>query len=149
MKMKGLKSLTVILAMGGMAVFSSCGTPKAALTLADIDGEWNITEAGGKAIETGTNGKIPFIGFNISEGRIYGNAGCNMFTDALNKDLKPGRLDLSRMGSTKMMCPDMTVEDLIMTQMMRTESYKKLNNGKIALCDAEGNKVIILERKGK
>lgn len=152
MKAKRFSAVRMLIAttfFAGAAVMTSCGTSTQVATLADINGEWLITEAGGKAVSASQDEERPFIGFDSNEGRIYGYMGCNRLTGTFNKNMKPGKIDMSKTGSTRMMCPDMTTEDLIMSQMSKISNYKKLKGNKIALTDDKDNNVIILERKIK
>ncbi|WP_290394654.1 META domain-containing protein, partial [Muribaculum intestinale] len=72
-------------------ILSSCGSNKKVVTVpkeqpvqtvttmkqsdaSQLEGEWNVWTVGGKKV-TGEN--RPYINFSLSEGRIYGNNGCN------------------------------------------------------------------------
>jgi len=50
-------------------ILASCGGSKNMLTLSSLNGEWNITEVDGQKI---TDKKMPFIGFDVAQKRIYG-----------------------------------------------------------------------------
>ena len=52
--------------------------------LSQLEGEWNVWTVGGKKV-TGEN--RPYINFSLSEGRIYGNNGCN----TVNGDFTTGQ----------------------------------------------------------
>ena len=56
--------LTTIIAMA----MTACNTPKKS-DFANMDGEWNITEANGSKLTT-TTGQAPYIGVNLTEGRV-------------------------------------------------------------------------------
>lgn len=86
-------------------ILASCGGSKNMLTLSSLNGEWNITEVDGQKI---TDKKMPFIGFDVAQKRIYGNSGCNRMMGTFEADsLTPGALSFGPIGSTRMACPDM------------------------------------------
>lgn len=85
---------------------------KNAATVADISGEWNIIELNGAAVVPAPGQAFPFIGFDVAQGTVYGNSGCNRMTGRFDVNAKPGTIDLGALGSTRMMCPDMTVEKM-------------------------------------
>ena len=72
------------------ALIVSCGSGKNMLSISSLDGEWNITEVDGQQISTE---RMPFIGFDVVQKRIYGNSGCNRMMGTFEADsLKPGAL---------------------------------------------------------
>ena len=89
---------------------ASCGAGKQA-TIADLGGEWVITSADGNTLNAETT---PFIGINAADGTVYGSTGCNNLVGTLDKNQKPGTVDFSQLGSTRMMCADMTSERIVM-----------------------------------
>ena len=66
----------IVIAICAVAMFASCATTKKATTLSALDGEWNVTEIKGKAVEAKPGENKPFIGFKISEKRVYRNSEC-------------------------------------------------------------------------
>ena len=64
-------------------ILASCGGSKNMLTLSSLNGEWNITEVDGQKI---TDKKMPFIGFDVAQKRIYGNSGCNRMMGTFDAD---------------------------------------------------------------
>ena len=43
---------------------------------------------------------------------------------------KPGTIDLGALASTRMACPDMTVENNVLSALNKVKKYKKLGKGK-------------------
>jgi len=70
------------------------------------------------------------IQFNDKEKRISGFAGCNNYFG--NYDLKNIQLDISKMGITRKMCPDMTIENAFINN-LKNVSYYKIEEGKLFL----------------
>lgn len=133
--------------LGGIIALASCATVEKTMTLNDIEGEWNIVEAGGETLDTSKSKTKPFIGFNLKEGRVYGSSGCNRIMNTIDKNAKAGTIDLQHMASTMMACPDMETERKVLDALTKAKSYRKAGKNKVALCDAAGNQVVLLVRK--
>lgn len=131
------------------AVFamSSCGSTKEAASLSSLNGEWNIIEVNGSAIVPAENQELPFIGFDTATGKVYGNSGCNRMMGSIDLNSKPGTIDMSRLGSTRMACPDMTTEQNVLNALGQVKSYKKLGKHNMALCNASNRPVVVLQKK--
>lgn len=129
------------------ALIISCHNGKNTLSLSALNGEWNITEVDGKQISMN---KMPFIGFDVAQKRMYGNSGCNRMTGSLEADsLKPGTLKFGQIGSTRMMCPDMQTEQSVLAALDKVTSYQTVSDQPetIALCDRDGKPLMTLEKK--
>ncbi len=81
----------------------------------------------------------PTIQFDENEKRISGNAGCNSYFG--NYDPESVKLDFSKMGMTRKMCPDMTVENAFLNN-MRVVSYYKIENKKLSFYNANDEAII-------
>jgi heat shock protein HslJ len=66
-----------------------------------------------------------FISFNLEEGKVTGNAGCNNFFGSLkiNKDV----MVINQTGSTRRMCPDMKMEDLFFINIAKVKYFSLQN----------------------
>lgn len=141
------KMIFMFAAVCAGALMVSCGSGKNLLTLSSLNGEWNITEVDGQKISVDEK---PFIGFDVAQKRIYGNSGCNRMMGSFEADsLKPGVLSFGQVGSTRMMCPDMTIEEMVLGALNKIKSYKTVSDVPevIALCSEEGQKLMVLEKK--
>ncbi|MBQ8502138.1 MAG: META domain-containing protein [Bacteroides sp.] len=141
------KVLVSLCVAAALLCISSCGSTKEAATLADIQGEWNIIEINGGVVVPAPGQAFPFIGFDTEKGTINGNAGCNLLTGSFNIDMKPGTIDLSGMGSTRRMCPDMTVENNVLSALAQVKRYKKMGDRNIALCGSSNRPILVLQKK--
>ncbi len=116
-------------------------------TIAQLNGEWNITLVDGKK----PNSKVtPWIGFDIAEKRIYGNLGVNHVIGTLDTEVKPGMIDLSQLGLTRMMgAPeDMEVENRVSEALGKVISYRVTDHGnRVNLYDERGTRVLELQRR--
>lgn len=139
--------LSFVFAAGSLLMVS-CGSSKQTVPLSALSGEWNFVKVNGKAVSS-VNGATPFIGFDIAQGRIYGNSGCNRIMGTFSANsAKSGVLSFGSIAGTRMACPDMTTEQSILNALGEVKSYKKVD-GKdlaIALCDSKGNSLVILEK---
>ncbi len=116
-------------------------------TIAQLNGEWNISLVDGMKP---ANKVTPWIGFDIAEKRIYGNLGVNHVIGTIDTEVKPGMIDLSQLGLTRMMgAPeDMAVEDRISKALSKVISYRVTDHGnRVDLYDERGNKVLVLQRR--
>ena len=118
MKLKNV--CLIVLAVAGLC---SCSSSKKA-TIADMKGEWDIVSLNGEAVNTGV-AEQPFIGFDTEEGRIYGKSGCNRILGQLDMTAAPGEISFAQMGSTRMACPDMDLENNVLQTLSGVTEYKK------------------------
>lgn len=136
------KKMIVAVAACAMA-FAACNAPKKS-DFADMDGEWNITEVDGSKLTTAT-GQMPYIGFDLKEGRVYGYSGCNRMMATI--DSKTGKPNFENMGSTMMACPDMETEGKVLAALAKVRSAKNGGDGTASLMDADGKEVAKLEKR--
>lgn len=143
-----MKKVFVSLCMvGALMGLSSCGATKNAATLSSISGEWNIIEVNGTAVVPAPGQEFPFIGFDTKTGKVYGNSGCNRMMGSFDVNAKPGTINLGAMGSTRMACPDMTVENNVLSALGQVKTYKKLGKENVALCGSSSRPLVVLQKK--
>ena len=143
-----MKKVFVSLCMAGALMgLSSCGSTKNAATFSSISGEWNIIEVNGTAVVPAPGQEFPFIGFDTKTGKVYGNSGCNRMMGSFDVNAKPGTINLGAMGSTRMACPDMTVENNVLSALGQVKTYKKLGKENVALCGSSKRPLIVLQKK--
>lgn len=116
-------------------------------TSADIrlDGEWNIDNVNGQKV---TGEERPFITFDLSQGRIYGNNGCNIVNaDAITG--KGNKLQFTGMMSTQKYCANAPFEHLINTTLDQVRSYKISRYGHeyyLDLFNDRGHLIMVLRK---
>lgn len=129
---------------------SSChcvAEKEASAKLADLNGKWMISEAGGETIPSGME-KQPFIEFNIAEKTLHGTAGCNVINGSFNvDDANPVAISFPQVISTMMACPDMEVESRVLKALNSVQSFGKLAGGGMGFYDADNNLVMVLVKK--
>ncbi len=116
-------------------------------TIAQLNGEWSITLVDGKKPDSKV---VPWIGFDIAEKRVYGNLGVNHVIGTLDTEAKPGMIDLSQLGLTRMMgAPeDMEVENRVTEALGKVISYRVTDHGnRVDLYNERGTRVLELQRR--
>lgn len=143
-----MKKVFVSLCVASVLIgLSSCGSTRNAVTLSSIGGEWNIIEINGIVVVPAPDQEFPFIGFDTKNGKVYGNSGCNRMAGSFDVNAKSGTIHLGAMGSTRMACPDMTVEQNVLSALSRVERYKKLGKDNMALCGSSNLPILVLQKK--
>lgn len=127
---------------------SSCRSTKEATSLSSMNGEWNVVEINGTTVVPAQGQALPFIGFDTATGKVYGNSGCNRLMGSFDVKAQAGTIDLSQLGSTRMMCPDMTIEQNVLGALAQVKGYRKVGKEGMALCNADKRPVLVLEKKG-
>ena len=126
-----------------MMAMTGCSSSKN-MPKVDLAGEWNIVAVDGEKINASD---MPYIGMDVEAKRIYGNAGCNNMMGTLVLDsLKPGVIHFTQVATSRMMCPDMDIENKVIGALNKVNGYAETADG-VALTDADGNTVISLEKR--
>ncbi|MBM6882886.1 META domain-containing protein [Bacteroides caecigallinarum] len=134
-----MKKTLISAAAFAAVLLSSCGTASKSV---DISGEWNVVSVEGKEV-TGN----PYIGFDMENGRLYGNAGCNRIMGGVEIDsVNPGHIGLTNIGTTRMMCPDMETEQKVLEALNEVAGYKASATG-VELTDKDGKVLMSLEKR--
>src|SRR5699024_3841986 len=107
-----------LLVLGGCATYGNT-QPTASLT----DTYWRLTGVGGQPVEHGDFTREPHLVLHSDENRVSGTTGCNNLLGQFDHD--GSQLDLSKLGSTRMMCTQsvMEVEDAMLKALGNTSSY--------------------------
>jgi CubicO group peptidase (beta-lactamase class C family)/heat shock protein HslJ len=103
------------------------------------DTKWMLKELGEHPDITSE--KNVFIQFLSEDRKLIGNSGCNNFFGQyeINNDL----LSITNLGSTKMMCPDMTIEDAFLQFLPKVQRYEV--NGAVLILYGENGKFATFE----
>lgn len=139
-----MKKYVIAISMAALLA-ASCTTTNKAVSATDLNGEWTVEKVNGTAIDKSKTENEVFLGFNVAEKRVYGSAGCNRLTGSF--EVTADGIDLSKTGATRMMCADMTTEDMILGAMPNIKSFRTGKNGTLQLTDASGKTVMELKKK--
>ena len=114
-----------------------------------LSGEWLIVEVDSVPVEAFHSENVAYIGFDDRDHRVWGCSGCNRLLGTYTVDASTGQIDLSGMGSTKMLCADMQLEDAVMRALARVARYEALEDGCIGLYDSEGGRAMTLKMRNE
>lgn len=126
----------------GAAAMTSCSTTRN-IPVSDLSGEWNVVSIQGADVNAP---QAPFLAFDVVNSRLFGDAGCNRFFGSLSAT-DNGTIDLSGIGATKMMCPDMKLEEQLLTALNQVERFGIDKEGLLVLMDKQGDHMVTLSRK--
>lgn len=125
--------LTILILILGLALnsFSSTkGLETASNNQVLKNTKWELKSLNKKDIK-----KVAIINFE-KENKVFGNLGCNSFFGKV--DIKPNNINISKVGSTMMMCSDMSVERDYMEVLNTVTTYK-----------VDGNSLIFFDKNNK
>lgn len=143
-----MKKVLVSICIASVALaMSSCRTTEKAVSLSSISGEWDIIEVNGSKVASDDSQNHPFIVFDTATGRLSGNSGCNRMMGGFDVNAKPGMIEFKAIGGTKMMCPDMKIENNVLNALGQVKGYKKAGKDKMYLCNSSNRPVIVLAKK--
>jgi heat shock protein HslJ len=128
-----------------LSMASCASSPKAGIN--DLTGEWRIVAVDGQQVVTSPQQAGPYVGFDIQNGRIFGESGCNIINGVLDTTKPDGVISLDGISSTRMACPDMELEQSILNAFNNVEQYKLDKAGNIELLNNNGDVVIKLEKR--
>lgn len=114
------------------------------MSFSELEGKWNIASVFGEELPEDAS-RQPFIVFDTKENTISGNAGCNNFAGKL-KVVQDGKLsiEMSDIATTRMYCPEMDVENNILSALNSARIFGRMDSGRVALYTSGGIKVLEL-----
>ena len=128
--------LTILILILGLALnsFSSTkGLETASNNQVLKNTKWELKSLNKKDIKKVE--KVAIINFE-KENKVFGKLGCNSFFGKV--DIKPNNINISKVGSTMMMCSDMSVERDYMEVLNTVTTYK-----------IDGNSLIFFDKNNK
>ena len=103
------------------------------MPLKDLNGEWSIVKVYGEDVSAELE-KRPFLAFDIDKKNINGCASCNNIRGSfIINDVQKQSITFQNIASTRMMCPDMTLENNIIQILNKADHYGRLANGNLVL----------------
>ena len=130
----------LILAVMAALMMVSCVEKK---SFEALNGEWDVVTIGDMAVADSIDA---FIGFDVADQMIYGSTGCNHLTGAMPTEINAESLIFGAMGSTRMMCPDMTIEDAMLPALGLVVDFNVAGEN-LNLLDDAGNTVMTLKKR--
>ena len=142
-----MNKVSILLIIAAVAVLSACAASRGSVGLSSLAGEWDIIEVDETAVVPAPGQAFPYIGFDVEQGRVYGSTGCNLLTGSFSLDERDGRLDLSQLGGTRMLCPDMHTEEIILAALARVKHYAMVDDDHMVLYHSSKKSGLILQRR--
>lgn len=121
------------------------------INLDSLQGEWNIMTVNGVKIVQ--DAETPFLGFNISEKRLYGMTGCNRVMGMIETTAdQPYAIRFGQLGSTKMMCHNDSLEQAVLKAIGEISAFgavkcEDAQRTCVGLFDTNQKEVILLQKK--
>ena len=101
-----------------------------------LNGQWNVVAVNGQ--EVINKEETPFLELNFEGNKLSGFMGCNRLLGTIEVDsLHPEKISFANVGSTRMMCPDMSLEQQIADAVGKVQTYEVTAQG-VNLLDADG-----------
>ena len=95
------------------------------------EGQWQLTELAGKAVELPADVERPYLAFDPAESSVSGFGGCNRLMGKV--EVVGDQLGFPGLGSTKRLCAEGSKLEDAFTGALRQVSSFKLNGDKLTL----------------
>ena len=128
------------IAIVAMFVMVSCAVKN---SFDKLNGEWNVVSVGEVLVPESVDA---FIGFDVAEQLVYGSTGCNHLTGALPTKMPSSTPLFSAIGSTRMLCANMSIENAMLPALESVVNFKVEGNN-LYLLNADGDIVLTLMKR--
>lgn len=141
-----MKKTILMMATAAMIALSSCGSKKEMTDVKTLAGSWVVVELNGNSIKS--TEEAPFLNLDFQEDRMSGKAGCNnIFGSIQLSDSLASLISFPQVATTMMACPDMNIETEFLQALDKVRSVEKMQEGKVAFLNAEGQTLFVVENK--
>lgn len=120
-------------AMDEMIDFEGCGSYQGDYRLNDL---WVLESIDGKTIDMPAERERPSIELQLAEGKLFGYGGCNGIRASIS--FVDEKLVVGPIASTKMMCPQMNVEDEFTRMLAQGPLGYRIGNNQLVLTTPTG-----------
>ena len=145
--MKKTSFITGACAASMIALMGSCTVGNVAVDQVNtiLAGNWYISQVNDSTVKS-PDEEWPYLDLNTQQGSLSGNLGCNQVMGNFTFNDK-GQIAFENLASTRMMCPEMSLEDAITSTLpnVRQYFYNKVT-GTLTLSTAEGKPLIVMTR---
>ncbi|MDE5871255.1 MAG: META domain-containing protein [Muribaculaceae bacterium] len=108
-----------------------------------LDGTWTVTAIDGEKV----NIEGMKIALDVDEKRMHGNTGCNIINGELETDMDAANsISFSKIGMTRMACPDSGWETRMMVALEEAVTAKKVSADEIEFIGSNGKQVMLLRK---
>ncbi len=108
------------------------------------NGAWQVTKLNGTAVPTDVEMQMVI---DIPEQKLHGNAGCNTMNGSIymNPD-KQNSLEFKNIATTRMTCPQIALEQQLLTALAQVTTVQLGKDGSLMLDDANGHTLVTLTK---
>lgn len=108
------------------------------------NGAWQVTKLNGTAVPTDVEMQMVI---DIPEQKLHGNAGCNTMNGSIymNPDIQ-NSLEFKNIATTRMTCPQIALEQQLLTALAQVTTVKLGKDGSLMLVDANGHTLVTLTK---
>lgn len=108
-----------------------------------LDGTWAVVAIDGEPV----NLEGMKIALDVDEKRMHGNTGCNIINGELETDMDAANsISFSKIGMTRMACPDSGWETRMMVALEEAVTAKKISSDEIEFIGSNGKQVMLLKK---
>ena len=108
-----------------------------------LDGTWAVVAIDGEKVDV----KDMKLALDVDEKRMHGNTGCNIINGELETDMDAANsISFSKIGMTRMACPDSGWETRMMVALEEAVTAKKLSSDEIEFIGSNGKQVMLLRK---
>ena len=130
--------IAAVIMTGIICIISACKTSETPMAKGNIGGDWTISEISGKKIVTPADAQAAFINIDAKKKQVNAYTGCNRFFGPVDLDTKEQTLSFDKVGATRMMCHDMTTENMLSEVLPKISRYGFSETGDLLLMKNEG-----------
>lgn len=117
----------------------------APMTFDELDGEWRIAALFGQPIEQKGEGE-PRLVFDAANQKLSGHTGCNRLMGGVSLQKgNPVGIAFTSVATTRMMCPDMTLENDVLSALNSVKKYGRVDAETVEFYSVTGNSVMTLK----
>lgn len=108
------------------------------------NGAWQVTKLNGTAVPTDVEMQMVI---DIPEQKLHGNAGCNTMNGSIymNPD-KQNSLEFKNIATTRMICPQIALEQQLLTALAQVTTVQLGKDGSLMLDDANCHTLVTLTK---
>ena len=134
----------LLLAVVGAGAVSCCSACRGAKVVPVSGTQWALIELNDQVIDRGSSDSERLTLTLGEDGRVAGVGDCNRFFGPYSY-YADGRIDISNLGSTRMLCPNQALEDQYFRALQNATSFKI--DGDFLLLTDKDNKLIASFKK--
>lgn len=133
--------LAIILGLG----IQSCNSVKP-INKASLEGQWTLKTLNGEDAASLFKGAIPSINFDLTENRISGNGGCNLYNGSFTISEK-NEFSAPQIATTMMLCMEENQESRFLEELGKSNNIIGINQDSILTFTQDGKIVLEFQKE--